>query len=262
MTTDFPIPGPGEITAAMETADDPCIVVEDTLPAFVLDEVHPTDRAHLDAHFAACGSCRRQRDGMEGALSDTAAPNEAPEPAAAIGLRRGNYGLMESPVGDLLMVVTDSGLCDVSYLENHTRDACFERLEDRGILATERSAPVAPVREQLAAYFAGQRSGFDLPVDLHGVTPFTQQVLVATLGVPFGAVDTYQGIAAAIGRPSASRAVGNALGRNPVPVVVPCHRVIRSDGSMGWYTGGAHIKQKLLGIEGASVATQGRLGLS
>jgi methylated-DNA-[protein]-cysteine S-methyltransferase len=137
---------------------------------------------------------------------------------------------------------------------NHSRDEIFAGLEERGILASEGSGPIEPVRDQLREYFAHQRKDFTLPVDLFGVTPFTRDVLRATIDVPFGEVRTYQGIASAIGRPSASRAVGNALGRNPVPVIVPCHRVIRSDGSMGWYTGGAHLKERLLEIEGVRFA--------
>src|SRR5699024_9037946 len=120
---------------------------------------------------------------------------------------------------------------------------------------TERPAAIEPVREQLREYFRRERTEFRLPVDLHGITPFTRSVLEATCDVAFGHLSTYQGIAAAIGRPRASRAVGNALGRNPVPVIVPCHRVVRSDGSMGWYTGGADIKERLLLIEGALLST-------
>jgi methylated-DNA-[protein]-cysteine S-methyltransferase len=85
---------------------------------------------------------------------------------------------------------------------------------------------------------------------LHGITPFTRSVLEVTNHIPYGQVVTYGRVAEGIGQAGASRAVGNALGRNPVPIVVPCHRVIKSDGAMGWYTGGPHLKHKLLDIEG------------
>jgi methylated-DNA-[protein]-cysteine S-methyltransferase len=84
--------------------------------------------------------------------------------------------------------------------------------------------------------------------------PFQRAVLEATASVPFGHVDTYAGIARRIGNPKATRAVGNALGRNPIPVIVPCHRVIRSDASLGGYTGGLNIKEHLLNLEGVRIS--------
>ncbi|MEA2584044.1 MAG: methylated-DNA-[protein]-cysteine S-methyltransferase, partial [Thermomicrobiales bacterium] len=83
-----------------------------------------------------------------------------------------------------------------------------------------------------------------------GVSPFTRSVLTATAEVPYGRLSTYRDIAQQVGRPSATRAVGNALGRNPIPVIVPCHRIVRSDASLGGYTGGLEIKERLLSLEG------------
>lgn len=245
-------PVPGAVIAAMDTADDPCDVCEDAMPALVIGDLDQPDRSAMSAHIATCGSCREIQQDWERELSSPAPPDEAalPEAAAALGLRRGHYGFMDSPVGDLLLVVTDFGICDVSYLINHDREDRFGELEGRGILATERATSVAGVKDELREYFGGQRNAFSVPVDLYGVTPFTRGVLEATSDVPFGNLRTYQGLAASIGNPRASRAVGNALGRNPVSVIVPCHRVVRSDGSMGWYTGGADIKRALLGLEG------------
>ncbi len=252
-TIDLP-PVPGAIIAAMETADDPCDVVEDAMPALVIGDLGQSDQSAMSAHIAACNSCREIQQDWERELSSPTPPETAdpPETATALGLRKGHYGFMDSPVGDLLLVVTDSGVCDVSYLVNHDREDRFGELEGRGILASERATSVAGVRDQLRDYFGGQRNAFSIPVDLHGVTPFTRNVLEATSQLPFGHVSTYHGIATTIGNPKASRAVGNALGRNPIPVIVPCHRVVRSDGSMGWYTGGAEIKRALLGIEGVA----------
>jgi methylated-DNA-[protein]-cysteine S-methyltransferase len=245
----------GTIGAAIAEAVDPCEVVEEVIPALVVGDLTRADAGAIAAHCQMCRSCAELLSSCETCIDALEPPGECatsavPDCAAALGLRRGRYGLMESPLGDLLIVVTDEGVADIGYLANHSRDEVFAELEDRGILATEGSAPVEPVREQLREYFGQHRTAFTLPVDLFGVTPFTRDVLRATVNVPFGEVRTYQGIASAIGRPSASRAVGNALGRNPVPVIVPCHRVVRSDGSMGWYTGGAHIKERLLDIEG------------
>jgi methylated-DNA-[protein]-cysteine S-methyltransferase len=124
----------------------------------------------------------------------------------------------------------------------------------------EKTHPGTPmtgeVADQLAAYFAGTLREFTVPVDLAAASDFTRRVLEATARIPYGATRTYGDIAAAIGMPGATQAVGNALGANPVPIVVPCHRVVRADGSMGWFTGGAHIKRALLDLEGVHFPEQ------
>lgn len=249
-------PAPGAVSIAMDAAPDACDVVEQAMPALLIGDLDQADQEAMAEHLADCEDCRRVQHDWERELSPPApAETQAPPDAAeALGLRKGHYGLMDSPVGDLMLVVTDAGIGNVSYLANHQRDDVFEELEGRGILATEREASVSRVKDELREYFAGDRNTFTIPVDLHGVTPFTHRVLVATYRVGFGDVRTYRGIATAIGNPKASRAVGNALGRNPIPVIVPCHRVVKSDGSMGWYTGGAHIKRALLEIEGVTFA--------
>lgn len=247
---------PGAVISAMDRGEDPCDVVEDALPALVIGDLDQSDRAAMSEHIAVCNSCRQFQQDWEQELASPTLPDEVrpPAPAKALGLRHGQYGFMDSPVGDLLLVVTDTGVCDVSYLANHDREDRFGELEQRGILASEHQAGVATVKDQLREYFAGNRHDFTLPVDLYGVTPFTRSVLEVTNKVRFGDLRTYHGIATAIGNPKASRAVGNALGRNPIPVIVPCHRVVRSDGTMGWYTGGSHIKRALLTIEGIPIA--------
>lgn len=243
---------PGTVCTALETADDPCEVVEEALPAMVIGDLTTEDEHAIEEHCVECRDCADIRSTWETGLAEPQPPPDllSLSPARALGLHEGHYGLMESPVGDLLIVVTDDGVADISYLAHRDREERFAELEERGILATERSPVIEPVREQLREYFGHQRTDFSLPVDFVGLTPFTRQVLEATSHVPFGHVRTYRGIAEEIGKPKASRAVGNALGRNPVPVIVPCHRVVRADGSMGWYTGGPHIKEKLLDIEG------------
>ena len=110
-------------------------------------------------------------------------------------------------------------------------------------------------RRQLDEYFAGKRTAFDLPLALRG-TPFQMEVWRALLRIPFGATASYGAIAAAIGRPGASRAVGGANHRNPIPIIVPCHRVIGSDGSLTGYGGGEPTKRRLLALEGISTPEQ------
>lgn len=249
-------PAPGEVSTAIGNAPEPCDVVEQALPVLVIGDLDQVDQQAMAHHLAICEDCRNIQHEWERELAPPSPDDDsgAPDAADALGLRKGHYGFMDSPVGDLMLVITDTGIGNVSYLANHHRDEVFEELEGRGILATERDASVTQVRDELREYFAGERNTFTVPVDLHGVTPFTHRVLDATWHVGFGDVRTYRGIATAIGNPNASRAVGNALGRNPVPVIVPCHRVVKSDGSMGWYTGGAHIKRALLEIEGIAFA--------
>jgi len=108
---------------------------------------------------------------------------------------------------------------------------------------------VAQARTQLAEYFRGERAIFQLPVDLHDCTPFERHVLAATATIPYGEVRSYKWLAERVGRPGAARAIGNALHKNPVPVVIPCHRIVKSDGSLGGYAFGTGWKSRLLALE-------------
>ena len=106
------------------------------------------------------------------------------------------------------------------------------------------------MRRELDEYFDGHREDFDIPIDWSYLAGFTREVLRATAAIPFGDVSTYAGVAEAAGSPRAVRAAGNALGANPMPVVVPCHRVLRTGGALGGYTGGLERKEFLLRLEG------------
>jgi O-6-methylguanine DNA methyltransferase len=116
---------------------------------------------------------------------------------------------------------------------------------------------VEQAREELAGYLEGKRSFFTVSVDLSGLSEFQRDVLAAARSIPFGEVRSYAWVAGAIGSPRAVRAVGSALGRNPVPLIVPCHRVVRSDGSLGGYSFGLPIKDRLLALERAIPALVG-----
>ena len=166
------------------------------------------------------------------------------------------YAEVDSPVGPLVAAATSRGLARLAFRDfNGGLDAVLEALAAR-ISPRVVSAPARldGVRRQLDEFFAGRRQDFDLPVDLSVCAPFGRAVLEQTAQIPFGATSTYRDIAAALGRPGASRATGNALGANPVPIVVPCHRVLRTGGGLGGYTGGLAIKERLLGIEGVVLA--------
>jgi methylated-DNA-[protein]-cysteine S-methyltransferase len=157
---------------------------------------------------------------------------------------------LATPIGRVLVAARQAGLVRVSFRQT---DASFVAdLRARFGVAPVRSATrTADVVHQLRAYFAGERRTFDIQVDLSRLTPFQRRVLLAAARVPAGEVVSYGDIARRIGQPKGSRAVGQALGRNPIPIVIPCHRVVAAGGRLGGYTGGLDIKKKLLRLEGA-----------
>ncbi|HEX2193795.1 MAG TPA: methylated-DNA--[protein]-cysteine S-methyltransferase [Candidatus Limnocylindria bacterium] len=171
--------------------------------------------------------------------------------AAANGLLDVAYATMDSPVGELLVAVTPRGLVRLAYpadSEEAVVEELAARVSPRVLHAPERTDAA---RRELDDYFAGGRTHFSLPVDWSLVRGFAQGVLRATARVPFGQVVTYSEVAVAAGSPRAYRAAGNALGSNPIPIVVPCHRVVHVGGGLGGYTGGLERKRFLLELEGA-----------
>ncbi|MDP1028009.1 methylated-DNA--[protein]-cysteine S-methyltransferase [Sphingomonas sp. KR1UV-12] len=155
-----------------------------------------------------------------------------------------SFAVMASPVGALTLVATAAGLAAVLW---ECDDGARVRLDHGG---HDPDHPVlSAATAQLAQYFAGQRRTFDLPLAPAG-TPFQQQVWAALRTIPWGETRSYAAIATAIGRPTAIRAVGAANGRNPLSIVVPCHRVIGSNGALTGFAGGLAAKDLLLGIEG------------
>ncbi len=162
------------------------------------------------------------------------------------------FGSVSSPVGPIFVGMTDQGLCDVSFGQP-SESAYRGRLQAWSPDVWRDDDGVADATGQLDAYFSGRLTRFTLPVDLRQVTPFTAKVLRAADGVGFGKVTSYGRLARAIGSPGASRAVGGALGRNPVPIVIPCHRVLASGGRLGGFTGGLDTKRALLRLEGHDV---------
>ena len=162
------------------------------------------------------------------------------------------YDLTDSPIGPLLVAATLRGVCEIAF--DPDPDAEVERLARlHGVRVLRSARPLDEARRELAEYFEGRRQDFDLPVDLSAVPAFQQIVLAELQRVPYGQVDTYGGLAARIGKPKAARAVGGALNRNPVPIVVPCHRIVGSSGSLVGYAGGLERKQLLLSLEGGTL---------
>ena len=182
-------------------------------------------------------------------------PTDTPEladRAEAEGLIDVAYTSVDSPLGPLVVAATPEGLVRVSYTEFRGEDEVLEELARRvSPRVLEAPARLDPVRRELDEYFEGRRQDFEVPIDWSYLAGFTREVLRATARIGFGEVSTYAGVAAEAGSPRAVRAAGNALGANPMPVVVPCHRVLRSGGKLGGYTGGLERKEFLLRLEGA-----------
>lgn len=185
-------------------------------------------------------------------------PRTDPRDAAAAAARFAagatpdvRYAVLDTPAGHVIAATTVRGLVRLAYEDwNGGVDAVVEVLAERlSPRILEQPAALDHVARELDEYFAGDRRAFDLPIDWSLVTPFGRRVLRATARIPYGDVATYADVAAGAGSPGGSRAAGNALGANPIPIVIPCHRVVRSGGALGGYTGGLERKELLLGVE-------------
>lgn len=160
------------------------------------------------------------------------------------------YDLVETPIGTLLVAATGRGLCRIAYDAEPEQEV--ELLARRfGIRVLRSTRPIDPARRELHEYFEQRRTHFDVPIDLALVAEFNRRVLHELVRVPYGEVVTYGELAVRAERPRAARAVGTVMNRNPLPIVLPCHRVIGADGKLVGYGGGLHRKEALLRLEGA-----------
>jgi methylated-DNA-[protein]-cysteine S-methyltransferase len=170
--------------------------------------------------------------------------------AAASGLLDVAYEVIDSPIGPLLLAATGAGLCRISFQPEPERDAeSLARAFGSRVLRS--AAPLDEARRQLDDYFEGRRQGFELPLDLRLADGFNRRVLEELALVPYGETTTYGTLAARVERPRAARAVGMVMNRNPIPIVLPCHRVVGASGSLVGYAGGIERKEQLLRLEGA-----------
>jgi methylated-DNA-[protein]-cysteine S-methyltransferase len=190
-------------------------------------------------HHSGDGDAEMER-ALRAALRSSAAFGDAAPPpiadaAAAAGLLDVAYARLDSPVGTLVLASTPQGLARLAYVDEGQDDAVMEDIDEP--------------RRELDEYFAGRRRAFDITLDLSLLSDFTRRVLSATAAIPYGEVATYKEVASAAGSPRGFRAAGNALGSNPLPIVLPCHRVLHSGGGLGGYTGGLARKRTLLAIE-------------
>ena len=159
-------------------------------------------------------------------------------------------GTVGSPIGELYVAVTPKGLACVGF-DDQDRAALEDRFsEDLSPRVVASARATDDVRRQLDEYFGGARRRFEVGIDHRLMSPFVRKVMAQTAKVPFGEVSTYGAVAKGIHHPEAARAVGSALGQNPIPIVLPCHRIIGASGNLTGYAGGLHRKEFLLRLEG------------
>jgi methylated-DNA-[protein]-cysteine S-methyltransferase len=205
--------------------------------------------------LALARSARNLRE-VPGPASRTA--GEAAEAALPLSGRALDEGLLDvayttldSPFGALLAASTERGLLRLAFPEEGI-DPVLSRLAERvSPRILESPARLEPLKRELDEYFEGRRRLFQTPLDWSLIGPFGVKVLSATAAIPYGSVLTYTDVAGKAGSPRGSRAAGNALGSNPIPIVIPCHRVLRTGGALGGYAGGLDRKRRLLELEGA-----------
>jgi methylated-DNA-[protein]-cysteine S-methyltransferase len=178
----------------------------------------------------------------------TALDSRFRQAAAEAGLVDVSFDVAETQIGPLLLAVTEQGLCRISFDPEPERET--ETLARTfGVRVLRAPREVDSVRRELDEYFEGRRRAFDLPLDLRGREGFSREILERLARVPYGEVTTYKTLAVEAGNPRAARAVGTIMNRNPIPIVLPCHRVVGSNGSLVGYGGGLERKRLLLDLE-------------
>jgi methylated-DNA-[protein]-cysteine S-methyltransferase len=242
-----------------------CVAIEPDLIAAATGEAAAPAADRVQVHVAACPGCRddfaryRAIEGAVGALRATAPPAGDAEAARArliarladLRSRLVSYGVFTSPLGPILLGRTEHGVALVEYLGQG--GAAGSRLfRAAGVETQEDGADLEQAHRELLDFLAGRRTALDWPLDLRlARSDFERSVLQATAGVPYGAVSSYTGIAGELGRPSAVRAVAQALRHNPLPIVVPCHRIVGLHGDLVGYAGNrTSLKERLLALEG------------
>jgi methylated-DNA-[protein]-cysteine S-methyltransferase len=171
--------------------------------------------------------------------------------AAADGLLDVAVGATDSPIGRLTVAVTPRGLARIAFADEDRDEVLEDLARELSPRILESARATDEVRRELEEFFAAARTRFDVKLDRRLIHGIAKDVLRATSRVPYGGLTTYGTIAKRIGQPTASRAVGRALGSNPIPIVIPCHRVIGASGKLTGYAGGLHRKEALLELEGS-----------
>jgi methylated-DNA-[protein]-cysteine S-methyltransferase len=219
-----------------------CDCTEEEILAYVSGELKGDTEFAIAVHLGECEDCCDQAADFR--ALDLVLPGCCEDDAI-------RWHRFDTPFGEMHVARSSEGLVRLSW--RHGSDNAFvEHVSELlpGRLVVHDPESLSDVEAELREYFAGERSQFDIPIDLSALTDFQQAVLEEARKIRFGQVIPYSELACRIGKPGAARAVGNALGSNPVAIVVPCHRVLRNDGSLGGYTGGLQYKEHLLTIEG------------
>ncbi len=239
---------------------DDCDRFEQIQIEALLDRVSPSLRRWAEKHAERCEDCRRSatRDRwLDAAFTyDIKAAEKGLKGAHQMLMntirdRRAFCCQVDGPFGPVYVARTERGLCRVSF--KRTEEDFMRELERKELLPERAPSKCSKEARQLESYFKGKRKDFQVPIDLRLVTPFQRRVLEAASDIPFGEVASYGDIAKQIGQPGARRAVGGALGKNPVAIVIPCHRVVAAGGGIGGYTGGLDVKRELMRIEGIAL---------
>ena len=223
--------------------DGKCTYSEDDVLAYVTGDLDMEADLEMSVHLADCEGCREEAADFK-ALDCVVADCCRDE---AI-----RWHTFESPFGRMFTAATSKGVSRLTWEEmgeDEFLDSMAERFPGRPLIRDAEA--LEEVEREVTEYLRGERSEFDMELDLSALSEFERQVLEElTEAIRFGQVIPYSTLAERIGKPKAARAVGNAVGSNPVPIIVPCHRVVRLDGSLGGYGGGIEFKEKLLEIEG------------
>ena len=243
-----------------------CIQIEEDLLAAAVGEAPADTERRVERHVAVCGPCRQEFHGYR-ALDQTVAalrreplPDEQAAEARArletrlADLRRRllTYRIFPSPLGHILIARSETGISAVEYLERGTSFRTSRLSREPGVDVVQGGKDLERACQDLLEYLQGRRRRIEWPLDLRlARSDFQRSVLEATAAIPYGAVVSYAGLARDVGRAQAVRAVAQALRRNPLPIVIPCHRVIGSSGALTGYAGNKlGLKQRLLALEG------------
>ncbi len=255
----------------MSTKPPSCMQIEEALLAAAMGEASEDAAGEVDRHVARCAACRHE---LAAYRSVNAALGELPDPTLPSALSRSRtalesrldalrkrllaYRVYDSPLGPILVARSETGIAVIEYLDPRAGAASSHVARQPGVELVEGGRDLDDAYRDLAAYLEGRTDRLDWPLDLRLVrSPFQRAVLQATAAIPYGAVVPYSGVAREIGRAPAVRAVAQALRWNPLPIVIPCHRVVGLSGDLTGYAGNkVDRKQRLLAIEGVPIATR------
>ena len=249
-----------------------CAQIADDLLATAIGEASPGAAQRVERHLAACGSCQREFQGYRALDHTVAGLREEMLPSGPVAQARERletqladlrrrllaYRIFPSPLGHILIARSELGISLVEYLNQGTSLRASRLRQEPGVEMVEGGEDLEAACRELLEYLHGRRRRLEWPLDLRlARSDFQRSVLQATAAVPYGAVIPYAGIARQVGKASAVRAVAQALRWNPLPIVIPCHRVIGSSGALTGYAGKKiNLKQRLLSLEGVPVTRE------